>query len=80
MRVRAAKKTRALDLRSLLLQHRECARRPASSEALKMYNKALRTRITVLGPKHLEPAKTKVHMGIVYNKMGAYEKALELYT
>ena len=45
-----------------------------------MYNKALRTRITVLGPKHLEPAKTKVHMGIVYNKMGAYEKALELYT
>ena len=44
-----------------------------------MHQKSLNIKLKVFGPDHLEPAKTKVNIGLVYNSMGGYEKALHTY-
>ena len=44
-----------------------------------MHQKSLDINLKVFGPDHLEPAKTKVNMGIVYKNMFEYEKALNIY-
>ena len=44
-----------------------------------MHQKSLDIHLKVFGPDHLEPAKTKVNMAIVYKNMGEYEKALDTY-
>ena len=44
-----------------------------------MHQRSLDIKLKVFGPEHLEPAKTKVNMGIVYQNMGEYGKALDTY-
>ena len=48
-------------------------------EALGLYQKVLEFRQRQFGLDHLEPAKTKVNIGLVYDSMGEYEKALNTY-
>ena len=48
-------------------------------EALEYHNKSLEIKLRMVGPDHLEPAKTKVNIGLVYNSMREYEKALNTY-
>ena len=38
----------------------------------------LKVQVKVFGLEHLEPAKTKMNLGIVYQQMGEYEKALKI--
>ena len=48
-------------------------------EALTSYTKCLHIDQALHGPDHLEPAKTKVNIGRVYDSMGEYDKALNTY-
>ena len=48
-------------------------------EALKMYEKVLKTRVAVLGPEHLDTANTYNNIGEVYRQQAKYPEAMEMY-
>ena len=55
------------------------AEKGSYAEALGLFRKVLEFQQRYLGRDHLEPAKTKVNIGLVYSSMGEYEKALNFF-
>ena len=58
---------------------RVCLEQGRYDEALRHYRNVLRQCLQRFGHDHLEPAKVKVNIGLVYSSMGEYEKALGTY-